>query len=104
MLQSLHNIRQFRGGMIRIIRGGLVEGLENNSGVAVVPSLLISWIKGSPTIVEALERDISEVETGASLLPPKKSRGAFRLILVKRSRSDAPLGPPDLGWLAPSPS
>ena len=60
MLQSLHNIRQFwGGGMIRIIRGGLVEGLENNSGVAVVPSLLISWIKGSPTIVEALERDIS---------------------------------------------
>ena len=51
MLQGLHNIRQ--------LRGGLVEGLENNSGVAVVPSLLISWINGSPTIVEALKRDIS---------------------------------------------
>ena len=39
--------------------GRLFEGLKNNSGIALVPSLLISSINGSPTSVEAVERDIS---------------------------------------------
>ena len=107
VLQVGHNSRKFQGGgALSDSRGGLGDGLVYNSGVAHAPSVSISCMRGvSPTGVGALDEVI--LEDDRLLLfntREKRSRAAFQIGLDERARSNAPLGPPDLGWLAPSPS